>query len=65
MYLLELTAKIEEHSLNKRIATRGTEFSKTVNNNGRNLFVDVYSSEFHNGNSLFWLRSPGGTQIYI
>lgn len=50
------------YNINKRIATRDTEFAKTVNNNGRNLFVDVYSSEFHNGNSLFWLRLPGGTQ---
>lgn len=43
---------------NKKLATKGTEYAKTVNNNGYNLRV-FDSSRWYGGNSSFWLRSPG------
>ena len=43
---------------NKKLATRGTEYAKSVNNEGYNLRV-FDSSRWYGGNSSFWLRSPG------
>lgn len=43
---------------NKKLATKGTEYAKSVNNKGYNLRV-FDSSRWYGGNSSFWLRSPG------
>ena len=48
---------------NKRVATRGTNFAKAVNNNGYNLYVQDESGWYY-GNSFFWLRSPGRSQSH-
>ena len=48
----------EMQNENKKIATKGTEFAKTVDNNGYTLRV-YDSSRWYGGNSSFWLRSPG------
>lgn len=49
------------HTVNERLATKGTNYAKNVNNNGKKLYVDD-KYEWYNGNSHFWLRSPGTAQ---
>lgn len=51
---------------NKRLATRGTNYAKNVDNNGIKLWIydGSHGSEWATGNSDFWLRSPGGRQEF-
>ncbi len=48
---------------NKRLATRGTSYAKTVNNHGYTLVVED-NNDWYGGNSYYWLRSPGYAQNY-
>lgn len=50
------------HTDNKRLATRGTNYAKNVNNMGYNLYVMGGSGSWYTGTSDFWLRSPGSGQ---
>ena len=45
--------QINMESDNKRLAARATDYAKNVNNDG--YYLNVY----WNGNTCFWLRSPG------
>ena len=51
------------HSPNKRLATSGTNYAKTVDNFGSNLWVYKSNDYWYNGTSSFWLRSPGISQV--
>lgn len=48
---------------NKRLATRGTNYAKKVNNNGNNLHVADFSNDWDNGNSDWWTRLRYGTEF--
>ena len=51
------------YQLGKNVATQGTNFAKSEDNNGNKLYVSVYhSSEWYFGNSSFLLRSLGAAQ---
>ena len=54
------------YQLGKNVATRGTDYSKVVNNNGSYLWVYDGSGDSQYswavGNSWWWLRSPGNNQ---
>lgn len=50
------------YQLGKNVAARGTNYAKAVDNNGYNLNVVYESFRWYNGNSYFWLRSPGDDQ---
>ena len=50
------------YQLGKNVATKGTNYAKTVDNGGEKLFVSDKSDKWYFGNSLFWLRSPGHLQ---
>ena len=50
------------HDSNKRLATSGTNYAKTVDNFGEKLWVYYDNTAWYNGNTLFWLRSPGRDQ---
>ena len=51
------------YKIGKIIATKGTKYAKAIVNNGR--YLEVKNSEdWSNGNSFFWLRSPGSLQDY-
>ena len=43
--------------INKRIATRGTNYAKNVDNSGSKL-MESNNIGWYSGNSAFWLRSP-------
>ncbi len=51
------------YQLGKKVATKGTVYAMSVDNNGYNLYVYGGSGESEYnwaiGNSTFWLRSPG------
>ena len=53
----------DENYYNKRLATKGTEYAKNVDNHGGKLWVSD-ASEWYGGNSDFWLRSSGDSQDY-
>lgn len=54
------------YQLGKNVVTKGTHYAKTVNNGAGKLWVANISgkskSSWSTGNSMFWLRSPGGKQ---
>lgn len=50
---------------NKRLATRGTNYSKTVDNNGLRLSITNSAGNWHDGNSHFFLRTPGEHQYEV
>ena len=47
---------------NKQLATRGTNYAKNVDNNCYKIWAS-HSSKWNNGNTDFWLRSPGYFQF--
>lgn len=46
------------YQLGKNVATKGTNYAKTVDNGGNKLWVKPQSDAWDFGNSYFWLRSP-------
>ena len=52
------------YQLGKNVATKGTNYAKTVDNGGNKLWVSDSSDKWYYGNSVFWLRSPGYGQDY-
>ena len=50
-------------SENKRVATKGTNYAKKVDNGGFNLYV--VGSGRYDENSYFWLRSPRGLRVVL
>ena len=51
----EVQKYLYEH---KPQATKATNFAKDINNDGEKLYV-IETSEWYDGNSSFWLRTPG------
>lgn len=50
-------------SENKRVATKGTNYAKKVDNGGFNLYA--VGSGRYDENSYFWLRSPAGLRVVL
>ena len=44
--------------LDKNVSTKATNYAKNIINNGSKLFVSS-ENDWYNGNSSYWLRSPG------
>lgn len=44
---------------NSKLATKGTKYARTVDNDGENLAIDYSNGDYSIANSPFWLRSPG------
>ena len=44
---------------NSKLATKGTKYAKTIINYDDSLFIFDSVESVYNGNSTFWLRSPG------
>ena len=48
--------------IGKKIATRGTNYAKKVDNGGENIYISDLVGNWCIGNSEYWLRSPGNTE---
>lgn len=46
------------YRMERNVTTKGTEYAKNVDNNGSKLWV-ISEEEWYQGNSDYWLRSPG------
>ena len=52
------------YQLGKNVETKGTNYARLVDNGGHNLYVKENSGG-NDGNSNFWLRTPGVSQLSV